>query len=226
MGAMQIHCADVVHGLSVISCVEATHVWAQGCPHSCSGCCNQEYRAATGGTLLDVRDLADAIAARPRTRLLVLSGGEPFGQARAAASLCAALAEARPHLGVVAYTGYALEDLVHVPHARELLEYVDVLVDGPYMADMPADDGVRGSTNQRVIQVGARVRASTLGRPPELRFEFRTVRGHLRFIGLPPPDWRSLDDPGVGASGVEMSRETGRDAVHDEGGSRDEGRRS
>lgn len=222
MGTMRFRCADVVHGLSVISRVEATHVWAQGCPHSCSGCCNQEYRPATGGTLLDVRDLADAIAARLRTRLLVLSGGEPFGQARAAATLCALLAEARPGLGVVAYTGYALEELVHVPHALELLEFVDVLIDGPYMADMPADDGVRGSTNQRVVQVGTRVCASTLGRPPELRFEFRTVRGHLRFIGLPPTDWRSLNAPGVSAPGVEMSRETGRDAVHDQGGRRDE----
>ena len=63
-------------------------------------------------------------------------------------------------MNVWAYTGYTFEELqagfgVH-PEWKELLEYVDVLVDGRFEKDQRSlDVKWRGSRNQRLIDAAA-----------------------------------------------------------------------
>ena len=52
------------------------------------------------------------------------------------------------------YTGFTFESLLRMPKQRELLELVDVLVDGPFVESLKDTDLLfRGSSNQRLIDV-------------------------------------------------------------------------
>jgi len=72
---------------------------------------------------------------------LTLIGGEPFDQAPAVAEL--AQAAQRQGLGVICFTGYEHEMLqARDADARALLEHTDLLVDGPYIAELPEDEAL------------------------------------------------------------------------------------
>ena len=52
------------------------------------------------------------------------------------------------------YTGYTYEQLLAMPAQRKLLNYIDVLVDGPFIQKLRDEQlRFRGSSNQRLIDV-------------------------------------------------------------------------
>lgn len=54
------------------------------------------------------------------------------------------------------YTGFTFEALLRKPATRALLQYIDVLVDGPFVQALRDEDLLyRGSSNQRLIDVPA-----------------------------------------------------------------------
>ncbi len=55
-------------------------------------------------------------------------------------------------LTVICYTGFTLEALREdrAPEVMDLLESIDVLIDGPYKYQLNDNRGLRGSSNQRV----------------------------------------------------------------------------
>ena len=101
----------------------------------------------------------DAILEDMRDNILLdgvtLSGGEPFVQPEA----CTVIAEAAhaQGLNVWCYSGYTFEQLVNGSvQWLELLQNVDVLVDGPFvLAEQTLDAHFRGSANQRIVDVQA-----------------------------------------------------------------------
>lgn len=87
---------------------------------------------------------------------LTLSGGEPFAQAEALVPIAKFAKEQNLH--VMTYTGYTWEELqagfAANPSWKELLQYVDVLMDGRFiLAQRTLDLPYRGSSNQRAIAV-------------------------------------------------------------------------
>ena len=126
-------------------------VWVQGCAIRCPGCCNPHMFDRAGGEPVDPAGLLARLdRVREQVEGVTLLGGEPFEQASALAPFARGVRERG--LSVVAFTGHVLEDLrVDRPGgARELLAQVDLLVDGPYRADLP-ETARRwsGSANQR-----------------------------------------------------------------------------
>lgn len=142
-------------------------VFTQGCTHACLGCHNPEAQPFEGGKLVTLEELKHEIVANPLLAGITLTGGEPFEQAKPLLAL-AKWAQDRG-LTVWAYSGYEGEELLAgIPSAkaRELLEAVDVLVDGPFIkAEATHDLKWRGSANQRIIDVPASFAA---GKPVEL----------------------------------------------------------
>ena len=66
------------------------------------------------------------------------------------------LVKERTGQNVWCYTGYTLEECLADPARRECLRWIDTLVDGRYveaLRDLSLD--FRGSSNQRIIDVGA-----------------------------------------------------------------------
>ncbi|GHV73355.1 anaerobic ribonucleoside-triphosphate reductase activating protein [Spirochaetia bacterium] len=129
-------------------------VFVQGCNLSCPGCHNAYLQTFEGGRRITVDEILDAIGDNPLLDGITLSGGDPFTQARA----CATLAEEVHALGlsVMTYTGYTFEALwlANKPDWRRLIMASDILVDGPFIRDLRNIDlRFRGSSNQRLIDV-------------------------------------------------------------------------
>lgn len=68
--------------------------------------------------------------------------------------------KAKSRKNIWCYTGYTFEQLLSNPRQRELLQYIDVLVDGRFRQEQ-RDESLRfrGSSNQRLIDVPASLRA-------------------------------------------------------------------
>jgi anaerobic ribonucleoside-triphosphate reductase activating protein len=121
-------------------------VWVQGCSIRCHGCFNPHLWAAGGGRLVTPGDLCDQVG--PDVEGVTLLGGEPFEQARALAAFAARVR--RRGLSVMTFTGYDRCDLAQVDGAADLLQHTDLLVDGPYRADLlDLRRPWAGSANQR-----------------------------------------------------------------------------
>ena len=128
-------------------------VFCQGCPHHCPGCQNPETWAFEGGTLFSPEDILQRVQSNPLVRGVTLSGGEPFAQAKENAVLASLLKAAGYE--VAAYSGYTFEELQNgTPEQQQLLQSLDVLIDGPYREEERSLDLLfRGSRNQRILNV-------------------------------------------------------------------------
>ncbi|MBQ7885427.1 MAG: anaerobic ribonucleoside-triphosphate reductase activating protein [Clostridia bacterium] len=145
-------------------------VFVQGCPHACPGCHNPKTHDFAGGYPSDTGEIIAQMGKNPLVRGVTLTGGEPMMQAAALAEI--ALNAKEKGLNVWCYTGYTLEYLQREnnPDRMRLMEYVDVLVDGPYIAhERSLELLYRGSKNQRLIDMNATRAAGEirLYTPPE-----------------------------------------------------------
>ena len=130
-----------------------TAIFCQGCPHHCPGCHNMETWPFEGGTEMEEEVLLDIVLSNPLAKGVTFSGGEPFAQAEGFAKLARLLkAEGRE---VASYSGYTFEELLGGTKAqRELLETIDVLIDGRFVMEERSLDLIfKGSKNQRVLNV-------------------------------------------------------------------------
>ena len=83
---------------------------------------------------------------------VTFSGGDPMYQCDGFAELARAI-HAQSNKDIWCYTGFTYETLI-TRAQRELLELLDVLVDGPFIQSLRDPDLLfRGSSNQRIIDV-------------------------------------------------------------------------
>ena len=129
-------------------------VWVQGCPRRCPGCFNPGLRPFDPRREVSPGELSREAWRNAPLDGVSLSGGEPFAQA---AELSAFLDAVRSEAGggrldVLAFTGYRVEELREgPPEAGALLERLDLVVDGPFLAEQACESPLRGSSNQRLI---------------------------------------------------------------------------
>ena len=158
MNYADIRPIDVANGPGI-----RVSLFVSGCTHACPGCFNPEAWDFGYGQPF-TKEEEDAILthlAKPYVKGLSLLGGEPFHPANQTAvlELVKRVREAYPDKGIWCYTGYLYEDLLAGKvgeHSRELLEQLDVLVDGPFVLEQKELSlRFRGSANQRLIDVPA-----------------------------------------------------------------------
>ena len=129
-------------------------IFTQGCPHNCPGCHNPQTHSMKGGKKISINKLYKQIKKNGLLSGITFSGGEPFVQAKTLIPLAKKLKE--DNFEIASYTGYLFEDLVNdkVPFAKELLKYLDVLIDGKFVLSLKSMDlAFKGSSNQRTIDV-------------------------------------------------------------------------
>lgn len=149
-------------------------LFTQGCPIRCKGCHNSSIWDFDGGkefsfgTLQTIINLIDA---RPYIKRFSILGGEPLlpQNYRDLYNLCTEIKFARPDIKIWLWSGYTFEEIWQ--YAQEdtsnylfaLLRIVDVLVDGPFIAEQ-RDITLkwRGSKNQRVIDLKSTLSGSFL----------------------------------------------------------------
>ncbi|MEG4626990.1 4Fe-4S single cluster domain-containing protein [Microcoleus sp. w1-18aA5] len=128
-------------------------IWVQGCLRECPGCFNPASWSFELNQLISVDTLAQQILSHPRNQGVTFSGGEPFWQAPALADLARQVKAAG--LNVMSFTGFTLEQLRSQQGpagVEELLEQLDILIDGAYVQSLAvhSPDSLVSSSNQRV----------------------------------------------------------------------------
>ena len=143
---------DIANGLGIVM-----SLWTQGCPHHCKGCFNVETWDFEGGKEFSDNDLnyiIDNINKNNVKRNLSILGGEPLCPQNidGVVRLCKEFKKIYPEKMIYVWTGYVIEDFDE--SQREVLKYIDVLVDGKFEEDKRnLSIMLRGSSNQRVINV-------------------------------------------------------------------------
>lgn len=165
---------DVANGPGV-----RVSLFVSGCRHQCPGCFNSEAwdfgygRPYTEETL---REILQALAP-DYIRGLTLLGGEPFEpeNQRVLAGLVAAVKKAYPGKDIWCYTGFVYETELlagpaHTEVTNELLDGIDVLVDGRFIQEKKdLSLAFRGSANQRILGRTAAGREDISGRFDRIR---------------------------------------------------------
>jgi anaerobic ribonucleoside-triphosphate reductase activating protein len=172
-------------------------LWVQGCHKRCKGCMSQSSLSFAGGEPVSIDFLAADIMNIPNIEGITISGGEPFEQAKALAELVIAIRKHRD-IGVIVYTGYLYHELESKDNCIEFLKQIDLLIDGPYVASLDDGKSLRGSSNQKVIDISGRysqyleTHYGVSGRNSEIRF----YNEEIMIVGIAGKKsletWRSL----------------------------------
>ena len=153
---------DVANGPGV-----RVSLFVSGCTHRCPGCFNPETWDFAFGAPFGEEQVREILALLDKSyiRGLSLLGGEPFEpeNQEAVLALVRRVRRELPQKDIWCYTGYLYEELAAGQvgeHSRDLLEGLDVLVDGPFVeAQKDLKLRFRGSANQRIIDVPASLAA-------------------------------------------------------------------
>ena len=155
----EIKNCDIADGLGV-----RVSLFVSGCRNHCKGCFNQmtwdflygkEFNQETTNKIIELLkpNYIDGFS---------LLGGEPFEPENqpVLVELLRLIKKTYPNKNIWCYTGYILDkDLlkeirVRTPYTDEMLSYIDILVDGPFIIEKKNIMlKFRGSTNQRVIDL-------------------------------------------------------------------------
>ena len=138
-------------------------LWVAGCGHACPGCHNPITWDENGGLPFDEAAKEEIFTelAKDYVSGVTFSGGDPLYPAnREQVGALAREVHARfPEKTIWLYTGYRWEEISALP----LMQYIDVLVDGKFIADLK-DTKLhwKGSFNQRIIDVQKSLQSSSL----------------------------------------------------------------
>ncbi len=129
-------------------------LFLSGCYHHCPECHNKEMQNIHYGEAVTYEQLLKRIEkVVPLIDGLTLSGGEPFLQAEALIPFVKLIKE-QFNLSIWCYTGYTYEELHQNKCHLELLNFIDVLVDGPFITSLKNPNlKYRGSSNQRILKL-------------------------------------------------------------------------
>lgn len=135
-----------------------TTVWFTGCIFHCPGCFNSEIRSFEAGEEFTEETKAELFKylADPHVKGLSVLGGEPLAQGTELEELLKEVKAAFPDKDIWMWTGYTLDKILNEnpEHTHEILQYVDFLVDGPFVEDLShTHHRFRGSSNQIIWDI-------------------------------------------------------------------------
>ena len=132
-------------------------LWVSGCDHHCPGCHNPETWNPCYGKLFDVFTVLEILDALDKDYIegLTLSGGDPLKKENVPYVywLVKQVKEKYPNKDIWCWTGDTLEQLESRKDVKELLKYIDVLVDGEFIqSKRDITLAWRGSSNQKIYR--------------------------------------------------------------------------
>lgn len=127
-----------------------TAIYCAGCLHHCKGCHNPQSWDMAGGKPMSVDELLEIIKADSMSDV-TFSGGDPFYQVDAFTELARRIKE-ETNKTIWCWTGFTYEEIMADARLAQMLPYLDVLVDGPFILEQRDTTLLfRGSPNQRII---------------------------------------------------------------------------
>jgi anaerobic ribonucleoside-triphosphate reductase activating protein len=143
---------DIIEDTTVDGPGFRTAIYAAGCPNQCPGCHNPESWDINRGKKVSTEEILDKVLADDFANV-TFSGGDPMYQPEGFTKLAQAIKE-KSRKNIWCYTGYSFETLLKNPKQAQLLQYIDVLVDGKFQQSLHNESLLfRGSSNQRLIDV-------------------------------------------------------------------------
>ena len=132
-------------------------LWVSGCVHACPNCHNQQTWNPNSGIPFDDEAIKEIYAEleNPYVAGITFSGGDPLHPLNynTILWLCTQIKLKYPNKNIWLYTGYSL-DTVKLIYS-DILEYVDVLVDGTFIEKLKSPDKHWvGSSNQKINRRG------------------------------------------------------------------------
>lgn len=146
--ATTLQILDIVRGTTVDGPGLRTSIYMAGCTHHCPGCHNPQSWDENAGVPMTVEDILEIV--KEEDFNVTLSGGDPMMHPDTTLELVKAIHE----LGytIWLYTGYTIEQIREDNRRRKILDYLECLVDGPFIESLRDPDlSFRGSSNQRLI---------------------------------------------------------------------------
>lgn len=149
---------DVANGEGI-----RTVLFVSGCTHNCKGCFNELYQDFGYGKEFGDEEINLILeyVSKKEIRGLTLLGGEPMQNVDGIRPLLEKLhkyilkcREEGIEKDIWLYSGYTFEEICQQKDKKELLGYVDVLIDGRFVEEkLDLKLAFRGSSNQRIIDV-------------------------------------------------------------------------
>ena len=153
MNIAQIRKYDVANGPGI-----RTTVFVSGCTHNYYNCFNKQYQDFKFGNFLTILKKNEIMSYISETKRLSILGGEPMQQGWEMVDFVFDIKNTYKDTNIWVWTGYTIEEILNpkdgLSYQRELLKYIDVLVDGKFVqSKKDLKLKFRGSSNQRIIDV-------------------------------------------------------------------------
>ena len=150
----------------------STSLWFNGCPHRCIGCWNKnthdvdEQLERSNEEIIEETLFALDEFGMPKD--LSLLGGDPLAHYNLndLLEILREIKERRPDTRVLCWTGFRWEQLQNKIY-KDVLEYIDIIIDGRYEKELHVYGHKFGSSNQRVIDVKESLRLGSISIAPE-----------------------------------------------------------
>ena len=156
MNYANIYRADIANGIGF-----RVSLFVSGCARNCKGCFNKEAQDPTFGKPFDDKAKQKIFNELEHDwcRGLSLLGGEPLSKLsdnrKTVIAFAKEVKDKFPNKDIAIWSGYTLEEIQADDTMKDILKYVDVLVDGPFIEEKKdLSIPFRGSMNQRILKRG------------------------------------------------------------------------
>lgn len=135
-----------------------TSMFVSGCSRNCLGCFNRQAQDPNFGYDFtdEVKEKLFKEIENPHCAGLSLLGGDPLSvlsdNRKTVIALCKEFKEKFPGKNIFLWTGYTIDEILKSDEMKEVVKYVDVIIDGPFVESLK-DINLkwRGSSNQNII---------------------------------------------------------------------------
>ncbi len=147
---MTLRILDILHQTMADGPGFRTAIYCAGCAHHCKGCHNPQSWDFKGGFEVSVDELLQIIKEDSLSNV-TFTGGDPFYQVDAFTELARRIKQETGKT-IWCWTGFTYEEILADEHLAQMLPWLDVLVDGPFILEQRDTTLLfRGSPNQRII---------------------------------------------------------------------------
>ncbi len=156
MNYANIYRADIANGQGF-----RVSLFVSGCARNCKGCFNKEAQDPSFGKPFDDKAKQKIFNELEHDwcRGVSFLGGEPLSKLsdnrKTVIAFAKEVKEKFPTKDIAIWSGYTLEEIQADDTMKDILKYIDVLVDGPFVEELKnLSLPFRGSSNQRILYRG------------------------------------------------------------------------
>ena len=143
-----------------------TVIWVSGCERKCPGCFSPHTHDFKSGIEFDEKAITELFkdSKEDWCNGITILGGEPlhpFNRSKVL-EIVKSHKEKFPNKTIWLYTGYCWNEIIEDSEMSEIIKYIDVVCDGPFVESLK-DVNLKwvGSSNQHVIDVKDRLKKIT-----------------------------------------------------------------